>query len=370
MYSPFRGGRTFQRDMPMTAKVHTTQPIQDLEERGPLVWLGPPFFSSQLPPLGWELIQSPHEIGRIRAWEDIISLTGGRTPAAVVVADASLPPHVIGVENYPCPTVFYAVDSHIHSWYPHYAQAFDVCLVSLRDHIPLFIEGRLPPERVWWSPAYARTVDRPPTPEKMPAKEWPLLFVGTVDQERSPERFAFMRELREKVPGLHLTTGYFGTLYPKAELVLNEASKGDLNFRVFEALGCGACLLTPHVGHGLDELFSDGRDLFFYPPGDAAAVAELATRLLEAPDLCRAVAKSGLMRVDAAHRSSHRARSFSERLLTLLRERGKPMLDERLGSAQAIHKRYLKLMYLLHADTTDLPAMRQAYLDAARSITD
>ena len=354
----------------MTEKNSTAPHTQVENIRGPLVWLGPPFFSSQLPPLGWDLIQRPHEAGRIRVWSDILALTGGRMPFAVVVADASLPPHVAGIENFPCPAVFYSVDSHIHSWYPHYAQAFDACLVSLRDHLPLFAKGRLAPERVWWSPPYARVQDRPPAVEDAPPREWPLLFVGTVDRERSPERFAFMEALRDMFPGLHLTSGYFGDLYPRADMVLNEAARADLNFRVFEALGCGACLITPHVGHGLDDLFTDGTDLFLYPPGDAAAVAALAFRLLETPELRRSVAQNGLARVDAAHRSSHRAQSFSSRLLRLVEEDGKAMVAGRRADARSIHAAYLKLMYLLHADTTEIPAMRQAYLAAAQGDTD
>lgn len=352
--------------LPVTEKDSITPPAQAGKTRGPLVWLGPPFFSSQLPPLGWEVLRHPHEAGRIRVWDDILALTGGRMPFAVVVADASLPPHVAGIERFPCPTVFYAVDSHIHSWYPHYAQAFDVCLVSLRDHLPLFTAGRLAPERVWWSPPYARVQDRPPAPDDAPPKEWPLLFVGTVDRERSPERFAFMEELRKLFPGLHVTGGYFGDLYPRADMVLNEAARADLNFRVFEALGCGACLITPRVGHGLADLFTDGKDLFLYPPGDAAAVAALASRLLETPELRRSVAQNGLARVDAAHRSSHRAQSFSSRLLRLVEESGERMVSGRLAGAQAIHTAYLKLVYLLHAETTEIPAMRRAYLAAAR----
>jgi hypothetical protein len=117
-------------------------------------------------------------------------------------------------------------------------------------------------------------------------------------------------------------------------------------------------------------MFVDGRDLFLYPPGDAAAVVEIAGRLLENPVLLQSVAQNGLERVDAAHRSSHRAQNFSERLLQLLQDEGRAMVAARLSEARAIHTQYLKLMYLLHAETTDHPAMRQAYLDAARGDTD
>ena len=344
---------------------HTITPAGEREKL--LVWLGPPFFSSQMPALGWEVVQCPHEPGFVRSWGDILTLTGGRVPEAVLVSDASIPPHVVGMEDFPCLTLLYVVDSHIHSWYPYYAQGFDACLVSLRDHVPMFTRGRLSSERVWWSPPYARTMDRPPAPELAPAKEWPLLFVGTVTLETTPERYDFMARLSALAPYLHVTRGYFGELYPKAEIVLNEAFRGDLNFRVFEALGCGACLMTPAVGHGLADIFTDKKDLFVYPPGDVAAVAELAQRLLAAPELRQAAAQSGLAAVDAAHRSSHRAQALSSRLKALLASDADDIVAARRREAVEIHSRYLRLLYLLHADTVDSPALRAAYLAAAKS---
>ena len=335
-----------------------------------LVWLGPPFFSSQMQYMGWEVIQRHHDLGVVRTWQDILTLTGNRLPDAVLVSDASIPPHLTGMEDFPCLTILYVVDSHIHSWYPHYAQGFDICLVSLRDHLPLFTQGRLSSDMVWWSPPYARTYDRPP--DVPPTKEWPLLFVGTVDPETTPERYAFMEGLRQIIPDLHVTRGFFGTLYPKATLVLNEAARGDLNFRVFEALGCGCCLLTPAVGHGLSDMFTDGKDLFLYPPGDIDAVVALTKRLLADPELCLHVAQSGLSAVDAAHRSLHRAQTLSERLHPLfIQDIAETSLvtetvATRRREAPAIHARYLRLLYLLHADTVDNPALREAYLQAAR----
>ncbi|MDR2077046.1 MAG: glycosyltransferase [Desulfovibrio sp.] len=334
-----------------------------------LVWLGTSFFSSQLPPLGWEVIQRPHEPGLIRSWSHILELTGGRVPAAVLAADSSLPPHLTGMESFPCLTLFYAVDSHIHSWYPLYAQGFDVCLVSLRDHLPDFTRHRLRPDLVWWFPPFARIQDQPPPPEARPEPEWPLLFVGTVNASLHPVRAAFLEEVKNAVPGLHVTRGAFADLYPRALLVLNECSRGDLNFRVFEALGCGACLLTPAVGHGQADLFSDRRDLFLYPPGDAAALAALAGALLRDEPLRARTAQNGLAVVNASHRSSHRARTLSDNLGALL-DTGEAsrLAAARRKEARALHARFLRPLYLHHAETTSFLSLRQAYLAAAKTV--
>lgn len=332
---------------------------------GLLVWLGPPFFAPRLRDIGWEVIRADHDLSRPRTWDDILALTGGMTPRILVTADASTPPPVTGLEDFPCLTVFYAVDSHIHSWYPLYGQAFDLCLVSLREDLPRFVKGRLNSDTVRWSPAYALDHHRPP-PEAAPP-EWDLLFVGTVDPARAPERHAFLTEAQARFSGLHVTRGNFTVLYPKAKLVLNECTRGELNFRVFEALGCGACLLTPDIGPPLTEMFEDGKDLFLYPQGDVSAMLELVGRLLKNEDLRQNAARAGLAAVDAGHRASHRAASLDQWLRVLFASgRAERLIRRRLRAAGDIHRNVLRLLYLLHAETIDHPGLRQAYLRASR----
>ena len=329
-----------------------------------LVWLGPPFFAPRLPELGWELIRADHDVTCPRTWNDILTLTGGATPAVLVTADASIPPPVTGMEAFPCLTIFYAIDSHIHSWYPLYGQGFDLCLVSLRDHLPLFAKGRLTSETVRWSPAYALNEHRPPSAS--PAMEWDLLFVGTVDQQRAPERYLFLTEAKARFPGLHITRGNFVALYPRAKLVLNECTHGELNFRVFEALGCGACLLTPDIGPPLTEMFVDGKELFLYPQRDVPAMLRLARRLLDDDTLRQRAAKAGLAAVDAGHRASHRAAALDEWLSVLFTSgQAESLTQQRLEAAVTIHRNVLRLLYLLHAESIDHPQLRKSYLRAA-----
>ena len=335
------------------------------EARGPIVWLGPPFFAPYLEKLGWRVIRATHDLDRPRSWDDVLALTGDVTPAALVTADSSIPPPITGMENFPCLTVFYAVDSHIHSWYPLYGQGFDLCLVSLRDHLPLFAKGRLNSGTVRWNPAYALDEHRPP--DAPPPPEWDLLFVGTVDAARAPERYAFLSEAREKFSGLHVTTGNFVALYPKARLILNECTHGELNFRVFEALGCGGCLLTPDTGPPLTELFMDGKELFLYPQRDVPALLRLTRRLLEDEPLRQSVAKAGLAAVDAKHRASHRAAALDQWLRELFASgEADGLIQQRLRAAPDIHHNILRFLYLLHAESIDRPQLRQAYLQAAK----
>ena len=329
-----------------------------------LVWLGPPFFYSYLQSCGWTVVQAGHDPLRPRTWEDILSLTDGRTPKVLLVADSSIPPPVIGMENFPCLTVFYAIDSHIHSWYPLYGQGFDLCLVSLRDHLPLFARGRLSADHVRWNPPYA--LDHHRLPSDSPEMEWDLTFVGTVDPVRTPERHAFLTEVRKRFPGLHMTTGSFTDPYSKSRLILNECTYNELNFRVFEALGCGRCLLTPGIGPALTDLFTDGKELFLYPTRDVSALLDLTQRLLDNDTLRQEVAHAGLAAVDAKHRASHRASALDAWLRMLFSSReAAETVENRLRAARGIHQDILRFMYLLHAESVSAPQLREAYLRAA-----
>lgn len=334
-----------------------------------LFWIGSPFFWQSLRETGWdEVAFCNFEEPRVLGWQDVVR-QAGFVPDVVVVADKSRPPFVLGVEDFPCFTVFYSVDSHIHGWQPWYAQAFDACLVSLRDHLPRFAGDFLPPERIWWSPAFAWAEDRP---DESAERCWDALFVGTVS-DNTPLRAAFLRALGETVPGLHVTRGAYRRLYPQAQVVLNQCEHGDLNFRVFEALGCGSCLLTPRIGHGLTDLFAEDEELVCYTPHDADDAAARLRELLAAPEHMAELRRAGLAAVDARHRAIHRARAFSERLRAFSAEEWRGLVESRRRRAAAIRQQVLRLPCLLWAeDLASSPdpavrALRAAYLAEART---
>jgi len=318
----------------------------DNEGRGRLVaWFGREYFAGALERLGWRVKVFSYLEPRLFDWDEIVALCG-QIPDVVALGDRSHPPPFLGLENYPCLTVFYSVDSHIHSWHPLYAQAFDACLVSLKDHIPLFRTGLLGAGQVLWSPAFALDAYGQ-TAASGRDPEWDLLFVGSVDADVSPGRKAFLEKLGRLSPGLVVRQGAFPELYPRARVVLNEAERGDLNFRVFEALAMGCCLLTPKVGHGLCEMFEDGVDLALYEPGNAADAAQKAARLLADPCLRQAMGRKAKTKVDAGHRAGHRARAAS----AFLAERLRAGNARRLEAGGAIRTRALRPLYLHWAES-------------------
>lgn len=287
----------------------------------------------------------------------------GWEPEVVVVADKSRPPFVLGMEDFPCLTVFYAVDSHIHSWYPHYAQGFDICLVSLRDHLPLFANKRLHESSLLWSPPFARNEDMP---VEGAAPQWDCLFVGSVDPVVTPKRLQFFDELKQSVPGLHVTHGNYRQLFSSGRVLVNHCEGDDLNFRVFEALGCGGCLVTPRIGHGMCELFVDGEHLVMYAPGDAMDAAAKINFLLADKELTNYIAETGMALVNAKHRALHRAQAFTDFMCDVWMNDPQGIVDMRRAQATQIREQWLRVPYLLLAKEMNYPLLQQAYLEAAQ----
>ena len=407
-----------------------------------LLWIGSPFFAQSLSDCGWDLRLHNFEHVAVLDWQDVLALADG-PPDVLVVADKSRPPFVTGMEKFPCLTVFYCVDSHIHSYYPCYAQGFDLCLVSLKDHIPFFQNQALPAGQIAHCPPFAKNWDLPPDPAAYavlgagagslaassvpefaagergaafagngtasaglvpeadallldwPKRDWDLLFVGTVDSENTPLRKKFMQALAAELPNFQVTRGQYRTLYPKARLLLNHCDLGDLNFRVFEALGCGGALLSPLVGHGFTEMFEPGKDLFVYEMNNPLDAARKVRELLADPALCLAAARSGFARVNRLHRARHRAEALTAYLYALAGDGAdsagpvqlygenvpsesirdslgadsppwQRIIQARLRRSREIHQKYLRLVYLLLAEQMEHPLLREAYLNAAR----
>ena len=324
-----------------------------------VLWLGNLHFAPDLPPGRFRLERFDVRGQAPAGWEDWAA-RARRAPDLLVLADSSLPPMLLNPHAVPVPTVFYSVDSHIHSWHPVYARAFDLVVHAQKDAGPAFLAAGVPPERLKWLPLFARSGDAP----RDEATLWDVLFVGTVDAATTPRRARLLAALARLVPGLKVAGGDYRELYPKAKIVLNVAERGDLNFRVFEALACGACLLTPDIASGQRDLFVPGEDFFVYDQGDVAGLAAVIRRLLADQPAREKAAASGLAKVRAAHTAEARARDFANWLggfdpATLVRAR--------LDAAEAIFQGALKLLFLHWAERHDDPAFRQAYLNAAKN---
>lgn len=363
-YNFFYGFAMLEKFLKFQKEVVSTSPLRKL------FWIGSPFFAPALPACGWEVHFFNFEEVAVYGWEDLVRMAGW-VPDVVLVADKSRPPFVLGMEDFPCVTVFYCVDSHIHSYYPLYAQVFDLCLVSLKDHMSLFGGKSLTAEQVWWSPPFASDLSEAPVSTGTPADEtadfsWDCLFVGTVDADLNPARAYFLEALAGHIPGLHIARGDYHSLFKQGRILLNHCVGGDLNFRVFEAMGCGGCLLTPLVGHGLHELFTENVHLLTYPPQDVGAAAAQIQALLADPPRQSALRHAALACIDAGHRASHRARAFSHNIRAWYDGPGRERSQQRRRMAPTLRTLWLRMPYLLFAENLSQPVLQQAYVQAAQ----
>ncbi len=355
------------------------------EQKLKMIWLGNHFFHKELPA---DLVECcyiyPKDLQLVQ-WDDLVAQAGFQ-PDVLVVADCSSEPFILGVETLPCLTVFYAVDTHIHSWYPMWGQSFDLCLISLKDHIPHFQGKWLQDDAVLWFPPYAPMFAQPKVtpvvpvssgasvtpgaPGDKPDKEEKLadcIFLGRISRERTPKRYVFINELQKRFSGLLVdSTGHYPDLYAKAKLALNFCEYGDLNFRVAETLACEKCLITPHVQHGLTDLFIPGEDLFTYDVENMDGLIQTIHNLLANPELCSKVAKNGYLKVNAGHRATHRAAQLAQHLKTLFESgAATKIIDKRLKKQELIHRVYLKLLFLHLAEATTNPLRQKAYFAAS-----
>ncbi len=329
-----------------------------------IFWIGSPFFQAALPPLGWQVHFFNFEHLAVFTWDNLVNMAGFE-PDVLIVADKSRPPFVLGVEDFPCFTIFYAVDTHIHSWYPYYAQGFDACIVSLKDHMELFQHKQLAPERITWFPAFAKDSD---SPRSDLSPQWDSLFVGTIHPETTPKRQVFLQNLQKELGHLHCTSGNYAELFPQGKVIINHCEHGDLNFRVFEALGCGACLLTPHIGHGLTDIFTPDKDLCCYTITDTAQAAQKIRRLLANESQRKALQEQGLTTVNAGHRALHRAQSLTHFLEKITPAEKQKSIEFRRKQAATIRQKWYKAFLLLLANAVPQAHLRAAYLQASRGI--
>jgi hypothetical protein len=230
-------------------------------------------------------------------------------PDRIVAFDNSAPLSLCGLDETRIPTVFLSVDIHHHlDLHRHFHEMFDALLTAQKDYLPHFSQS---PARCEWFPLWA-----PRYVEECSEQSYEAVFVGNLNPRLNPLRVEFFTRLCEIVP-VHLTRGNYWEIFPKAKIVLNQTVKGDLNFRVFEALMCGRLLLTERSGNGLFDLFDDGVHLVTYERGNVEEAADKIRFYLAHPDEAQRIARAGRERVLALHRPEHRAKRLLEILLPL-----------------------------------------------------
>jgi spore maturation protein CgeB len=151
-----------------------------------------------------------------------------------------------GIEKLSIPTVWYAIDQHIHL-YIHLIQAglFDFVFIAMKDYIEKFREAGC--RNVYWLPlACDPDVHRKFDVEKI----YDISFVGNIFEKVHDDRRKLIERLSRRFD-LNLQKDKFldevALIYSQSKIVFNKSANNDLNMRVFEALSSGSMLLTDRL---------------------------------------------------------------------------------------------------------------------------
>ncbi|MEK6712337.1 MAG: glycosyltransferase, partial [Nitrospinota bacterium] len=161
-----------------------------------------------------------------------------------------------GLERCPAPTACIVGDPHRGvRGRRMYARLFDHVFVYQRNYLHLF--GEHPPGAVHWLPNACDTevVRDLGVPRDLDVAQigrirganrmrGPVMAALAEKYKVNEQRFYLMREIPE--------------VYSRAKIVVNIPMGDDLNIRFFEALSCGALLLTRRDANGQEELFQEG----------------------------------------------------------------------------------------------------------------
>lgn len=236
-------------------------------------------------------------------------------PDAVLYMDNGNLPQVLGLEAATVPTVFYSVDTFCNPWHVPYAAAVDRTLVAQYSQLALFTQEGHAAE---WLPLFASRVSE--LDADFFLRDVPVAFVGTLNPSNIPTRHPFLQRFRKFSP-LVVKQGEYVPIFTRSRIVLNQTAFSELNYRCFEAAGCGAALLMEAVPD-LTRLFTPGETVLPpYPKNDAASAAAVAREWLDSPQNLARVAKAGHDLVANKHSALCRAKTIAALMESLCRGR-------------------------------------------------
>ncbi|MBN1980902.1 MAG: glycosyltransferase family 1 protein [Chitinivibrionales bacterium] len=246
-------------------------------------------------------------------------------PDILIQGDDSTPLIHCGIEHLTIPKLWYAVDTHIHAWHRYYASLFDFVLYA---HARFETEISAYQKNYAWLPLCFR--------KDTPYAAWSqrtiaASFVGTLDANRNPQRIEFLNQLKTLGVDIFCTSGDYVPIYSNSKVVINQSVKGDLNYRFFEGIGCGALLLHDitdyHIVCGLEE----GKHfLIYHTPAEAADMVRWA---LSHEREAEEIALRGYQEVRQAHRIQHRAEVLLSHITRLTNQKQTQMTTSQGGCA-------------------------------------
>jgi len=199
------------------------------------------------------------------------------------------------------PCAWWAIDTHLNfDWCRRHAADFDLVFAAQSDGAAGLRQVGIA-SAAWLPLACDPDFHRP----HEVALEFDACFVGNLFPG---ERADLIALLQHRFPRMFVGQRYFEEMartYSASRLVFNRSIRNDVNMRVFEALGCGALLLTNDLrDNGQEVLFRDGIHLATYR--SAEELLDKAQFYLHQEEVRTRVAGAGRAEVLARHTYRHR----------------------------------------------------------------
>ena len=186
---------------------------------------------------------------------------------------------------------------------------FDIAFLAQMNYVEQFIkEGQI---NVRWLPLafpdYAHL-------SQSTERSIDIAYVGTLDRRSYSNRARLLDLVRDSVANTVVETQTPDEMlktYSKAKLVFNFSLADDLNMRYFEAIGCGAILVTNRIANpGVEQIFKLNKNIFFYET-DQELIATIES-LLDNPSFISKQARLNSQLVAEKHLYTHRADEILE----------------------------------------------------------
>ncbi|MDR2603740.1 MAG: glycosyltransferase [Desulfovibrio sp.] len=227
--------------------------------------------------------------------------SAGFVPDFAFWCDSGNMPYFHHVEELPCVSAFYSVDTWCNHWHLPFANAFDIVFAAQKGYAEAVAECGV---QVLWMPLSASSAIIPR--DEVP-RDVPVSFVGNIGQKNNPDRELFLKKFKTMHP-LVVNSAPYPELYARSRVVLNQSACSEVNLRCFEAMACGAALLTERGGMGMEDLFVEGETILpGYIRNDWRGAAAAAARALADPAMLARVARAGQALVLERHLDRHRA---------------------------------------------------------------
>ncbi len=244
----------------------------------------------------------------LNATQDFICQTIDRfKPDALLEVDSSRPILFYTQEEIGIPKYWYAVDTHLHfDWHQHYAYMFDGVFCA-QQNIADTLKGEI--EHITWLPLFFKGAVPAFTPWDKRSRS--VSFVGTLNPKLNPDRCIFFNSLKKEVTNLSIEAGDFIPIYSDSRLVINQSVSDDLNFRFFEAPGCGAFLITDRLSHSCNDILEQGEEYLSYEFGNVKECVEHINFAIHDFE-CERKAQEAYEKIKMHHTSFNRVQSIIE----------------------------------------------------------